>query len=82
MNSWKTFWPCCVKTAIFGILSNKLSAIFRYEAKDIADIREISLHETINWETIIQEARQKEAGIELPYITEIMCQCRKVNLIQ
>ena len=55
-----------------NILSNKLSAIFRYAAKDIADIREIALHETIDWVGIIQEARQKEAGLEFIYITEIL----------
>ena len=58
--------------SIRNILSNKLSAIFRYAAKDIADIREIAMHETIDWSTIIQEARQKEAGLELIYIAEIL----------
>jgi hypothetical protein len=58
--------------SIRNILSNKLSAIFRYAAKDIADIREIALHEIIDWSTIIQEARQKEAGLELVYIAEIL----------
>jgi len=55
-----------------NILSNKLSAIFRYAAKDIADIREIALHETIDWAAIIQEVRQKEAGLELTYVSEIL----------
>ena len=59
--------------SIRNIISNKLSAIFRYAAKDIADIREIALHETsIDWTEIIQEARQKEAGLELIYISEIL----------
>jgi predicted nucleotidyltransferase component of viral defense system len=58
--------------SIRNILSNKLSAIFRYAAKDIADIREISLHESIDWSSIIQEARQKEAGLEFIYIAEIL----------
>jgi hypothetical protein len=58
--------------SIRNILSNKLSAIYRYAAKDIADIREIALHEAIDWTSIIQEARQKEAGLELIYISEIM----------
>jgi hypothetical protein len=68
-----------IKTKIFyrtdsirNILSNKLSAIFRYAAKDIVDIREIALHETIDWSIVIQEARQKEAGLELIYISEIL----------
>jgi len=58
--------------SIRNMLSNKLSAIFRYAAKDIADIIEIALHETIDWQTIINEARSKEAGLELVYISEIL----------
>ena len=68
-----------VKTDLFNrtdsirnILSNKLSAIFRYAAKDIADIREIALHEKINWTSVIQEARQKEAGLDLIHVSEIL----------
>jgi len=68
-----------VKTNIYyrtdsvrNILSNKLSALFRFAAKDVADIREIALHENVNWSQIIQETRQKEAGIELIYISEIL----------
>ena len=58
--------------SIRNILSNKLSAIFRYAAKDIADIREIALQEQIDWSEIIKEARQKEAGLELVYVSEIL----------
>jgi predicted nucleotidyltransferase component of viral defense system len=58
--------------SIRNMLSNKLSAIFRYAAKDIVDIREIALHETIDWPTVINEARNKEAGLELVYISEIL----------
>jgi predicted nucleotidyltransferase component of viral defense system len=58
--------------SIRNMLSNKLSAIFRYAAKDIADIREIALHETVDWPTVINEARNKEAGLELVYISEIL----------
>jgi hypothetical protein len=67
------------KTALFdrtdsirNILSNKLSALFRYAAKDIADIREIVLHGSVDWAEIIGEARQKEAGLEIPLICEIL----------
>jgi hypothetical protein len=55
-----------------NILSNKLGAIFRLAGKDVADIREIALHESVNWPEIINEARQKDAGVELPYIAEII----------
>ena len=58
--------------SIRNTLSNKLSAIFRFAAKDIVDIREIALHEKIEWSEIINEARQKEAGLELIYISEIL----------
>jgi len=57
---------------IRNILSNKLGAIFRLAGKDVADIREIALHESIDWQEIINEARQKDAGVELPYIAEIL----------
>ena len=62
----------CRTDSIRNILSNKLSAIFRYAAKDIVDIREIALHESIDWSAIIREARQKEAGLELTYVSEIL----------
>ena len=58
--------------SLYNILTNKLSAIFRFAAKDIADIREIFLHETIDWSNTINDARQKEAGLELTYISEII----------
>ena len=58
--------------SIRNILSNKLSAVFRYASKDIADIREIALNESVNWKEAIQEARQKEYGIDVPYICEIL----------
>ena len=58
--------------SIQNILSNKLSAIFRYAAKDIADIREIALHTKVNWKQAIQEARQKEGGLEFVYISDIL----------
>jgi len=58
--------------SVRNILSNKLSAIFRYAAKDIADIREIANHEKYDWSEIINEARQKESGLELTYVGEIL----------
>ncbi|MDR2940965.1 MAG: hypothetical protein LBV17_00015 [Treponema sp.] len=51
---------------------NKLSAIFRYAAKDVADIREIALYKTADWTTVINEARDKEAGLEFVYVSEIL----------
>jgi len=68
-----------VKTDIFhrtdsirNMLSNKLTAIFRYAAKDVADIREIALREKVNWTQAINDARHKEAGVEIPIICDIL----------
>jgi hypothetical protein len=57
---------------IRNILSNKLGAVFRFAGKDVADIREIALHEIVNWQEMINEARQKDKGLELPYIAEVL----------
>jgi len=57
---------------IRNILSNKLGCIFRFAAKDVADIREIALHESINWLEILNEARQKDGGVDIPYIAEVL----------
>ena len=68
-----------VKTEIFdrtdsirNILSNKLTALFRFEAKDVADIREIALHETIDWQQVIQDAQHKESGVDIPVLCDIL----------
>ncbi|GHV86463.1 hypothetical protein AGMMS50230_20710 [Spirochaetia bacterium] len=55
-----------------NILSNKLGAVFRLASKDAADIREIAIHESIDWTMILNEARQKDAGVDVPYISEIL----------
>jgi len=47
-----------------NILSNKLSALFRFEAKDIVDIWIISKNRDFNWQEILQEAKTKEAGVD------------------
>jgi predicted nucleotidyltransferase component of viral defense system len=58
--------------SIRNMLSNKLSALFRFAGKDVADIREIALRENIDWTGIIIEAREKELGLEIPIICEIL----------
>jgi predicted nucleotidyltransferase component of viral defense system len=35
--------------SIRNMLSNKLTALFRYTGKDVADIREIALRESVDW---------------------------------
>ncbi len=48
-----------------NILSNKITAITRMEAKDIADIWFICRNFPFNWNSIIEEAEKKEAIEEL-----------------
>ena len=58
--------------SIRNMLSNKLTALFRFNPKDVADIREISLRELIDWSQAIKDAREKEAGIEIPVVCDIL----------
>jgi len=62
----------CKTDSVRNILSNKLSAVYRYASKDVADIREIAKRESINWAEIIREAKQKEGGLEIIYVCEIL----------
>jgi len=55
-----------------NILSNKLAAAFRYEAKDFADIWIIAKNKPIVWREIITEAKTKEAGIDPLALQEIL----------
>lgn len=67
-----------------NILSNKLSAIFRYEAKDIVDIWIICKNFKCNLREIINEARNKEAGVDPVAIFEILSSfpINKLDLIK
>ena len=58
--------------SIRNILSNKITCLFRYAAKDVADIREIALRTDVNWSQAIMDARCKEAGIDIPVICDIL----------
>jgi hypothetical protein len=58
--------------SVRNILSNKLCALFRFAGKDVADIREIALRETVDWAEVITDAREKEIGLEIPVICEIV----------
>jgi predicted nucleotidyltransferase component of viral defense system len=58
--------------SIRNILSNKITCLFRFTAKDIADLREIALRTKVDWLEAISDARHKEAGIEIPVICDII----------
>jgi Uncharacterized conserved protein len=55
-----------------NILSNKITALFRFEAKDVADIFAICKNYPFRWSESIDEARKKEVGVEAPVAAEIL----------
>lgn len=58
--------------SVRNILSNKITALFRYEPKDIVDIWIIAKNYNFNWETVFSEAREKELGIDPLVAAEII----------
>ncbi len=55
-----------------NILSNKYTALYRLSVKDIVDICEIARNMSFNWKDIIEEANEKEAGIDLKEVVQIL----------
>ena len=55
-----------------NILSNKLTALFRSEPKDVVDIWIISKNEQFNWEELLNEAKAKESGINPEIVFEML----------
>ena len=47
-----------------NILTNKISALYRFEIKDYVDIWCISKNYIFNWRDIIKESKRKEASID------------------
>lgn len=47
-----------------NILSNKISALYRIEAKDVVDVWSVARIRPFNWTEIIREASSKEAGLD------------------
>jgi len=58
---------------ILNILStNKLTALYRFEPKDIADIWIISGHTQFQWKEMVRWAKEKELGMDVLKISEII----------
>jgi len=55
-----------------NILSNKLTALFRIEPKDVVDIWIIAKHRKFSWRSIFDEAKSKEMGIEPESIYDLL----------
>ncbi len=59
------------KNAVLGridswrnILSNKITALFRIEVKDVVDLWHLARSKSFNWAETVREASSKEAGID------------------
>lgn len=55
-----------------NILSNKLCALLRLEVKDFADIWVISKNRHFNWDQILNDAREKEMGLDPALLAELL----------
>lgn len=55
-----------------NILSNKLCALLRLEIKDFADIRVIARNKKFNWGTVLDQAREKEMGLDPVVLADLM----------
>jgi len=55
-----------------NILANKLSAIFRFEPKDFADIWALAKTYRFNWNEILAAAREKEGGLDPSLAGEVI----------
>ena len=55
-----------------NILSNKISALFRFEPKDIADLWILAMSKKFTWSEILEEAKTKEAGVDPEIVYNIL----------
>lgn len=54
-----------------NILSNKISALYRFEIKDYVDIWGIAKFFNFNWRQLMNDAKQKEASVDPIEITNL-----------
>ena len=55
-----------------NILSNKICALSRDEAKDVADLIFLSMKFNFNWETIINYAREKDSWVNEIEVSQLL----------
>jgi len=58
--------------SIRNILSNKITALSRFEPKDIVDIWIIAKRHDFTWDAIFDEAKEKEIGVDVLIAAEII----------
>lgn len=55
-----------------NILSNKITALYRLEAKDVVDLREIAKNYKFSWVDALAEATEKELGIDAITVSDLI----------
>ena len=55
-----------------NILSNKVSALYRIEPKDVVDLWALAKKKAFNWGNIFREASSKEAGLDPVMIFDLL----------
>ena len=55
-----------------NILSNKVTAMYRLESKDIADLWAICTHEPFLWSEVLAEANRKEVGVDAATVADLV----------
>ena len=58
--------------AIGNILSNKITALYRLEGKDVADLWAICRHESFGWSQVMAEANEKEIGMDAATVADLI----------
>jgi len=58
--------------ALRNILSNKVTAVFRMEPKDFADLRTIARSVAFDWSDVLAEAGKKQLGLEAAEIATLI----------
>ena len=79
VNDVATYYGQATNDPVFGkidnlynILSNKITALFRSEPKDVVDIHAIAKCLKFSWKTIIAEAKSKEVGVEPEVVYDLL----------
>ena len=58
--------------SVRNILSNKATALYRLESKDIADVWAICTHHAFEWSHVMTEANRKEIGIDAATLGDLI----------
>jgi hypothetical protein len=58
--------------SLINIFTNKITALYRYEPKDISDILVICRNFQFTWDSVLMLAAEKEAAVQPALVSEII----------